>query len=232
MSYKGKKILAVIPARGGSKSIPHKNLRKINGVSLVGLAVSIAKMTGWIDSIIVSTDSKEIADEAEIYGAEVPFIRPYELASDLAKSIDMWIHAWLETEKIFNEKYDISILLEPTSPLRRVEDIQRTVDKVIDEGFPASATFSKNPAHFTPHKTLIVNNGVIEFYHAEGDKYSIRQNIPDYYHRNGICYAVTKKQLIEKRKIIEENCAAVIIDRVVVNIDEEYELKLAELLLS
>ena len=233
MSYKGLKILAVIPARGGSKGIPRKNLCTVGGISLVGHAVKSALALEWIDRTILSTDDDEIAAEGLKYGAAVPFMRPPDLSSDQARSTDMWKHAWLASEDHFNQTFDISILLEPTSPLRRPEDILATVDTLVKSGCDAAATFSRAPAHFTPHKCLTLDdNGIIGFYHEEGPNFSIRQKIPQYYYRNGICYAVKRRTLVEKELIIEENCKAVIIDRPVVNIDDLHELAYAEFLLQ
>jgi CMP-N,N'-diacetyllegionaminic acid synthase len=231
MSYKGFKILAVIPARGGSKGIAGKNLRKIAGISLVGQAVKVAQSLDWIDRKIVSTDDEQIAKEGCRYGAEVPFMRPAELAADHAGSADMWKHAWTQSEAHFKEQFDISVLLEPTSPLRRPEDITLTVDTLIESGCAAAATVSRAPAHFTPHKCLTLNEkGIIGFYHKDGRQYSIRQKIPHYYFRNGICYAVKRRTLLENQTIIEQNCKAVIIGRPVVNIDDVHELEVAEFL--
>ena len=233
MSYKGLKILTVIPARGGSKGIPRKNLCTVGGISLVGHAVKSALALEWIDRTILSTDDDEIAAEGLKYGAAVPFMRPPDLSSDQARSSDMWKHAWLASEDHFNQTFDISILLEPTSPLRRPEDILATVDTLVESGCDAAATFSRAPAHFTPHKCLTLDdNGIIGFYHEEGSNFSIRQKIPQYYYRNGICYAVKRRTLVEKELIIEENCKAVIIDRPVVNIDDLHELAYAEFLLQ
>jgi len=131
LAYKDHTILAVVPARGGSKSIPRKNLCKVCGVSLVGRAGQIASSVEWIDRQIISTDDKEIAEEAAKYGLDVPFMRPDELAGDLATSIDMWRHAWIESEKYYGKRFDISILLEPTSPLRRSEDIKKTIETLV-----------------------------------------------------------------------------------------------------
>ena len=231
MSYKGLNILAVIPARGGSKGIPRKNLCQVAGISLVGYAVKAAQSAEWIDQIIVSTDDEEIADEGRKYGAEVPFMRPPELAGDNVSSADMWKHAWLASEAFFKTQFDISILLEPTSPLRRPDDIVKTVDALLENNTDAAATVSQAPAHFTPHKCLTVNDiGVIGFYHAKGQQYSLRQKIPTYYFRNGICYALKRHTLLEKGTIIEENCLAVVIKRPVVNIDDEHDLAYAEFL--
>ena len=231
MSYHEFNILAVIPARGGSKGIPRKNLCQVAGTSLVGHAVNTARSVSWIDQIIVSTDDKEIAEEARKFGADVPFMRPSELAGDNAGSADMWKHAWLESEACFNVQFDISILLEPTSPLRRPDDIIKTVDALLDSDTDAAATVSRAPAHFTPHKCLTVDeSGIIGFYHSKGRQYSLRQKIPAYYYRNGICYALKRQPLIEKGTIIEKNCVAVVIERPVVNIDDAHELAYAEFL--
>jgi CMP-N-acetylneuraminic acid synthetase len=231
MSYKGFKILAVIPARGGSKSIPRKNLCQIAGVSLVGHAAQAAEAIEWIDRTVLSTEDEEIAREARNFGLEVPFMRPLELASDTARSHDVWKHAWLTSEAHFKEQYDISLLLEPTSPLRRPEDITLTVEALVESNCDAAATVSRAPAHFTPHKCLTLDeNGMIGFYHQNGRQFSIRQKIPDYYFRNGICYALKRSILLEKGFIIEENCKAVVIERHVVNIDDQHELEYAEFL--
>ena len=231
MSYKGFKILAVIPARGGSKGIPKKNLSRVAGVSLVGHAARVALSVDAIDRAVLSTDDVEIADEGRKYGLEVPFMRPPALATDEARSSDMWKHAWLASEAHFNERFDISVLLEPTSPLRRPEDVTRTIECLLESDCDAAATVSPAPGHFTPHKCLTVDgNGIIGFYHEHGGQYSIRQKIPQYFFRNGVCYALRRNTLIEKGMIIEENCEAVIIERPVVNIDDEDELEYAEFL--
>ncbi|MDP6564268.1 MAG: acylneuraminate cytidylyltransferase family protein [Alphaproteobacteria bacterium] len=229
----GHKVLAVVPARGGSKSIPRKNLAKVAGISLVGRAARIAASLDWVDQAIVSTDDEEIAWEANRHGIEAPFLRPDELAGDLANSIDMWRQAWLAAEAHYQMRFELSILLEPTSPLRRADDITRTVRALLDGGHKAAATVCPTPAHFTPHKTLTLDrDGVIGFYLPEGSRHSLRQTIPSYYHRNGICYAVRRPTLVDEGQIIEDDCLAVVIDRPVVNIDEPFELELAEWLLA
>jgi CMP-N,N'-diacetyllegionaminic acid synthase len=232
MSYKNNSILAVIPARGGSKSIPKKNLCKVGGMSLVGRAGRLAKSMAVIDEVVLSTDDAQIAREGKNYGVSVPFLRPLALSGDYALSADVWRHAWLASELFFKRRFDISILLEPTSPLRTVEDIELTVKKLLNKEYDAAVTVSPTPAHFTPQKTLVVKEGKVGFYLKDGARYAIRQKIPQYYHRNGICYAVKRKTLIEDRRIMECNCAAVVIKRRVVNIDELFELELAEQLLT
>lgn len=233
MSLHNKNILAVIPARGGSKGIVKKNLRKINGKSLIEHAARCAQSLKWIDAIILSSDCEEIRSHAQTLNIDTPFKRPHELACDKAKSIDMWKHAWLESEKYYKKNFDISILLEPTSPLRTPEDIKNAVDLLLKKQSYTIATVSKTPGHYTPHKTLTVSDtGLIEPYLEDGIKYSIRQNIPNYYHRNGICYATTRESLVENNNLMQEKCVALIINRPIVNIDEEIDLKLAEVLMT
>ncbi len=233
MAYDGHTVLAVVPARGGSKSIPRKNLARVGGVSLVGRAAQIAASLSFVDRAIVSTDDEEIAAEARRHGIEAPFPRPAELAGDRSTSIEMWRHAWLAAETHYGMTFALSILLEPTSPLRTAADVTATVEALVKSGRAAAATVSPTPAHFTPHKTLTVDaDGVIGFYLDEGARHSIRQTIPAYYHRNGLAYAVRRETLVDQGRIIEQDCAAVIVDRPVVNIDEPFELELAEWLLN
>ena len=232
MAYKENTVLAVIPARGGSKRIPHKNLRKINGVSLIGHAAMIAKSLSWIDKIILSTDDERIAEEGQIYDIDVPFIRPPELATDTSTSVAMWKHAWLSAEKKYNMRFNISVLLEPTSPLRIPEDIESTVKTLITNSCSAAVTVSKIPADNTPPKTLLIREkGYLGSYLKGGFKYN-SHNISDYYCLNGICYAVKRKTLLEKGHIVEEDCLPVIIGRNIVNIDEHIDLERATYFLS
>jgi CMP-N-acetylneuraminic acid synthetase len=226
-------ILAVVPARGGSKSIPRKNLQLMGGVSLVARAARVVVALPFFDAALISTDDAEIAAEAKAHGLDAPFMRPPELSSDTATSVDMWRHAWLAAEEHYGKRFDLSVLLEPTSPLRRPEDVERTLHALIDAGAPAAATVSRMPAHYSPHKTLKINDkGEICFYLESGAKHSLRQGIPAYYHRNGLCYAVTRDHLVDEGCIIDRGAVAVVIDRHVVNIDEMFELELAEWLLE
>ena len=233
MAWEGKKILAVVPARGGSKGIHRKNLKPVGGMTLVARAAQVALALPWLDEAIVSTDDDEILAEAVAHGLEAPFVRPPELSGDGATSVDMWCHAWTMAEAHFQCEFDISLLLEPTSPLRTADDVERTLWALIDGGHRAAATVSPTPAHYTPHKTLTVDDdGAIGFFLDGGAGHALRQSIPQFYHRNGICYAVTREALLNHGEILERDCAAVVIDRPVVNIDALFEIELAEFILG
>jgi len=233
MSFKGKNILAVIPARGGSKGVLRKNLRHVNGKSLIAHTADCVKQLDWMDAIVLSSDDEEICQHARKVDVDVPFTRPDDLSTDDAKSIDVWRHAWLFCENYYKKKFDISVLLEPTSPMRTAQDITQAVNLLIDKKAFSVASVSRTPGHYTPHKTLkLSEGGYIAPYLEGGIKYSIRQHIPNYYHRNGICYATTRESLIDNHNLMEQHCIPLVIDRPVVNIDEEIDLKLAEVLLN
>jgi CMP-N-acetylneuraminic acid synthetase len=230
--FDGRTVLAVVPARGGSKGISKKNLREIGGVSLVGRVGDLARSLKWLDARVLSTDDSEIAEEGRRHGLDVPFLRPDDLAGDLAGSHGVWRHALIAAEAHYGRRFDISVLLEPTSPLRKGEDLAATVKALLDGHHKSAVTVSPAPAHFTPHKCLTLAEGRIGFYHPQGAQHSTRQTIPTYYFRNGICYALRRDTLMQDDAIIGDDCAGVIIDRPIVNIDDPFDLELAEFLLE
>ncbi len=224
-------ILAVVPARGGSKGIPRKNLCEIAGVSLIGHVGQVIRQLPWIDKAVISTDDSKMAEEGKRYGIDAPFFRPEALSSDNATGVDTWKHALVSAEKHYGIQFDISVYLEPTSPFRQAVDIERTVLELASKEHLAAATVSRTPGSYTPHKTLTIDEkGDVAFYLKEGRKFSIRQKIPSYYHRNGICYAMKRDALLACDCILTNRCAAVIIDRDVVNIDEPVDLEFARML--
>jgi CMP-N,N'-diacetyllegionaminic acid synthase len=233
MSLENKIILAVIPARGGSKGIPRKNLSKLTGRSLIARAADVVAGLDWLDYSILSTDDEEIAAEGRQHGLHVPFMRPPELAGDRSTAVDMWQHAWRACEECYGTRIDISVLLEPTSPLRRPDDVLKTVSILVASGNSSAVTVSRTPAHFTPERTLCIDDrGYLKPYLQEGLQYTSRQMIPAYYYRNGLTYAVTREGLLDQGKIIQDDTLAVPIERPVVNIDEPLDLAWAEFILQ
>lgn len=128
--YKDKKILAIIPARGGSKGLPGKNIKPLLGKPLIGWTIEQALTSKYIDEIFVSTDSREIADVAETFGVQVPDLRPEELANDTASSMDFILYTLHLLEKR-GKNFSYIVLLEPTSPLRDVMDIDYAIEKLV-----------------------------------------------------------------------------------------------------
>jgi CMP-N,N'-diacetyllegionaminic acid synthase len=229
MALKGQSVLAVVPARGGSKGIPRKNLCQVGGMSLIAHAARTAGALDWIDRAVLSTDDEEMAEEGRRHGLEVPFRRPAELATDTASGVDVWCHAWRESERHYGCRFDLSVLLQPTTPLRRPEEVERTVRALVDGGHRAAATVGRVPPDFTPHRCLRLEpGGRLSFYHPEGARITRRQDFEPLYFRDGTCYAVTRETLLHDGHIIEDDCVGVVTDRYVVNIDEPFELELAE----
>ena len=226
-------MLAVVTARGDSKGIPRKNLRRVGGLSLIARTARVATALAWLDAAVLSTDDEEMAEEGRRYGLDVPFMRPPELSTDTATSIDTWRHAWLESERHFGMRFDVSILLQPTAPLRRADEVERTVRTLVEGGHQAAATVGRVPPDFSPGRCLTLGDkGTLSFYSAEGAQVTRRQDFPPLYFRDGTCYAVTRECLVDRGHIVEEDCAAVLIERFVVNIDEPFDLELAEFLLA
>lgn len=226
-------VLALVPARGGSKGIVRKNLRTVGGRSLIAHAARIATSVPDVTTAIASTDDAEMAAEAVRYGLQVPFMRPAELASDSVDAVSMWRDAWRRSEAHYGMAFEVGVLLEPTSPLRRVSDVVRTIKTLTAGEHAAAATVSRTPAHYTPHKTLLIDeSGQLQPMLSREESPSLRQLIPEQYHRNGICYAVRRETLVEHGTILERGCVAVVIERPVVNIDEPFDLELAEWLLE
>ena len=126
-----KRVLAVIPARGGSKSIPKKNIKDIAGKPLIAFSIAEALRAKTLSNVIVSSDDEEILEIARKYGAETPFLRPKNLATDDALAIDVMAHAIKECERQEGKKYDYAVMLQPTTPMRKAEDIDEAVEKLI-----------------------------------------------------------------------------------------------------
>lgn len=230
MSWQGQGVLALVPARAGSKGIPGKNLCEVGGLSLIGHAARVLAPLAWIDARVLSTDAEAIAEEGRRHGLDTPFLRPAELAGDTADSISMWRHAWLASEDHYGRRFDLSVLVQPTTPLRRPDDIERCLRCLVAGGHRAAATISRVPGHFTPEKILTLDERDCVRPYLETGGVSRRQDSPAYYYRNGACYAVTRETLVERRQLTEFDCAGVLMEGFVINIDEPYELTLADLL--
>jgi CMP-N-acetylneuraminic acid synthetase len=201
----------------------------VGGLSLIAHVAGTVRALDWIDRAVLTTDDQEMADEGRRHGLEVPFMRPDELATDRSGPNEMWRHAWTASEQHFGCEFDVSLLLQPTTPLRRPEEVERTVATLIEGGHAAAATVCPVPGDFLPQRILeLSDEGRLSFYLREGSKVTRRQDAAPLYYRDGTCYARTRQSMIEEPRDVEQDCAAVVIDRFVVNIDEPFELELAE----
>lgn len=229
--FAGRRVLAVVPARGGSKSVPRKNLALVGGETLIARVANVVHELEWIDQAVVSTDDDEIADEGADRGLEV-VRRPEALATDDALSVDVWQHAWLDVESDSEREFEIGVLLQPTSPLRGAADVTECVWKLVDDSRDVVVSVSPMPSHYTPEKTMILTDRRELVPYLKDGFTSIRQHVPDYFFLNGYCYAATRHRIVREGKIHGSNVGACVIDRPVVNIDEPFDLELAEWLLS
>jgi len=222
------RCLAIIPARGGSKGLPGKNLKQIDGLSLVGHAVLCALDVEWIDKVLISTDCQDIADEAVRHGAECVALRPPELATSAALAIDAWQHEWHQVERNYNQKYDLCAWLEPTSPCRIMDDFTRVYDTYSHNPCDGVVTVSELPGNANPNKLLKIDTtGTLNYYKPHQKKYGNRQFNPDYFVTNGLVYLKDRASILDKEQIISPQTRAQIITRPVVSIDNQFDLDFA-----
>ena len=230
--YKGQKILAVVPARGGSKGLPLKNLRKLKGKPLIGLVADVVREVPIIDRTVVSTDHAEIAAAAVRSGIDAPFRRPREISGDLVGDVDVLSHALRATEAGDGNRYDLLVMLQPTSPLRRPEHVITTIVKCVDEKFDAVWTVSPTDLKAHPLKQLICVDGKISLYDPAGAAVIARQQLSSVYHRNGVAYVVTRECLLQQGTLMGRRTGAVVLDGFHISVDSEWDLLLIEYILA
>lgn len=226
--WDGFRCLAVVPARGGSKGIPRKNLRQVGGRSLIAWAGALTAALPWLDAAILTTDDEEIAAEGRACNLDVPFLRPAELASDEATGLVAWQHAWRGAEAHYGMPFELSILLQPTTPLRRAVDVETTLRTLVDGGYDVATTVAPVPGHFVTRKQLRIEaDGSLSPLTGE-PLLSNRQDAGAAYYRTGACYAAWRRTVVEEGRLMDGRCAAVTIEAYTPNIDEEHDLLLAD----
>lgn len=233
--YKDKNILGLIPARGGSKGLPRKNIKPLSGKPLIAWTIEQALASKYLDRVVVSTDDKEIAEISIKYGAEVPFMRPKELARDDSTTSDVILHVlkWFED---VGEKYDYLALLEPTSPLREKNDIDKCIELLIDnEAAKSIVSVSKlESAH--PEFNVVIDkksgfikkvDGTTEF------KVLRRQDLPDIYFFDGTIYISEVKAFFKNQTFYHNRTLAYIVPRwKSIEVDEIFDLICVEAIIK
>ncbi len=189
-------ILTIIPARGGSKGVPRKNIRELGGKPLIAYTIEVALSSKYINRLIVSTDDEEIADISQKWGADVPFIRPQELANDTAKAIDVVQHALKEMEKLDKCEYSTIVYLEPPSPFRCVEDIDICIESFYDN--TVSSVVSVYEAnHFHPMSIKKIEGGFLKPFYKDIPEGTPRQLFsPKAYVLNGAVYVIKNNNIM------------------------------------
>lgn len=223
-------IVAVIPARGGSKSIPHKNIAPLGGKPLLAWSVETARSVSLISRIIVSTDDEEIAAVARGYGAEV-MTRPADLATDSARVIDA-LHDLIARLKAAHQEPDVLVLLEPTCPLRSAADIEDCLVQLEDDAVDSVATFK--PAELNPWRAWRIEDGRPQAFVPEADPWRSRQELPLAYQLNGAVYAFKVDRFSPRHEAIlfGRIAATVMPSERSVDIDGPLDLLLAEVMLQ
>jgi N-acylneuraminate cytidylyltransferase/CMP-N,N'-diacetyllegionaminic acid synthase len=229
--YKDKRIVALIPARGGSKGLPRKNVLPLNGKPLIAWTIEQAKASVHIDRVIVSTDDEEIASVARAHGADVPFLRPKELASDTAKAMDVILHAlsWLEENR---DRYDVFVLLQPTSPLRTTEDIDNALTLLFSKDARAIVSVCETEHH--PYwSNVLPADGSLDGFLRPDIMNKNRQELPTFYRLNGAINAAYCDHLRTGKTFFGKGAYAFVMPgERSVDIDTRIDFQLAELLIG
>ena len=220
-----KKVLALIPARGNSKGIPGKNIIDFAGLPLIAHTISAAKLSQYIDAVVVSTDSLEIASVAEKYGAEVPFLRPAHLAEDISKTIDAVIHA-LDELRSAGRQFDIMVLLQPTQPLRTKEDIDGAMELFVSKNCWSLLSVCEVCDHPIFIRTIGSGGETIPL-QACGSTIR-RQDLPVFYKLNGAIYINTIEEISENTSFNDNKIAYIMEKSHSVDIDEPVDLLIGE----
>lgn len=230
-----REILGILPARGGSKSIPKKNIAKLGGKPLIAYIIAAMKRSRHITRVIVSTDDAEIAAVARDCGAEVPFMRPAELAQDTSPTTPVLYHAveWLEKNEGY--KPDLLVLSQPTSPFTRTEHMDRAIEMLRDDKSATAVTSVIEVEHnYHPYNIRQINaDGSVTFMLAkEHDQFPTRQSKPKFY-AFGNCYIFRHDTLMRDKSIYGKRCLPLEIDRLsAFDINDPHELVMAEAMLK
>jgi CMP-N-acetylneuraminic acid synthetase len=227
------RILGLIPARGGSKSIPRKNIKDLCGKPLLQYTAEAALSSTLLTKVILSTEDKEIAEVGKRCGLEVPFLRPVELAGDETPTLPVVQHAlqWFEDRK---EHFDAVCLLQPTNPLRGADIIDACIKQLEESGADAVVTVLPVPAEYNPH-WVYFQGDYGHLYLSTGEKTPIsrRQDLPAAFHREGSVYVIHYKVVMQKSSLYGDRLIGFPIDpENSVNIDTPEDLRRAELLLK
>jgi N-acylneuraminate cytidylyltransferase/CMP-N,N'-diacetyllegionaminic acid synthase len=225
------KILGIITARGGSKSIPGKNIKRLAGKPLIAWTIEAARQSHVLERVIVSTDDERIAAVSRKWGAEVPFLRPKKLAKDDTPTLPVLKHAVSFLKS--NEGYipDVIVLLQPTSPLRNAKHIRQAVS--LFQKTKADSVVSVCIAKQNPHWMMRLKGNRVHPFMTNGKEYERRQNLPSAHYVNGAIYVTRYPVLMEKNKILGHDTRALVMDaESSIDIDTSLDFKVAEALMK
>ena len=197
--FDGKTFLSIIPARAGSKGLKQKNLKELCGKPLVCWSIDAGLKSKYIDEVMVSTDDLQIAEVAKTYGAKVPFIRPKFLSKDTTPTFDVIEHAVQYYKSELKKEFDYIVLLEPTSPLREIEDIDNSIKKLINSNAQSIVGISKTESQNPSFLVLKNAESYISGYEHPNIEVVRRQNIKSVFFLEGSIY-ISKTSILLNRK--------------------------------
>ena len=222
------RVLGIIPARGGSKGVPRKNLKKLNGIPLIKYTIDAA-LNSNLSEVVVSTEDEEIANFAKLCGCKVPFVRSSDLASDTARSIDVAIHALNAMEEITNSNFDAIMLLQPTTPFRDSQDINTALELIAQDKMASSVISVVDvKAHHPARMKYIVNGVLIDPDFCEKYENQNRQELQPMYIRNGAVYLTKRETILSSSFKGSKSLALIMPEERSVNIDALSDFELAE----
>lgn len=226
-------VLGLIPARGGSKGIKKKNIRHLLGKPLISHTIERARACSFIDKVVVSTDDSEIAEISREWGAEVPFIRPPELAKDDTPMLSVMQHAIETIEAIHREKVNILILLDPTSPLRKVKDIEEALS-LFQSDSTCQAVVSGCKAHRSPYFNMVrLEDGFVQILIHTDKDIGCRQDSPPVYDLDTTVWIYSREAIMDIRKRIPLRTRLYIVPQErSIHIDTELDFMIVEFLMK
>ena len=207
------KTLFIIPARGGSKGIPGKNIKFLGGKPLIAYTIDSAKKSKLINHLIVSTDDIEIAKVCKEWGADVPFMRPAELALDTTPHVPVMQHAIDFYEKAHGIIIDYVVILQPTSPFRTIEDIDGTIQKLMDTGADSAVSLVEVPSNSNPIKIKKLEGDRVIAYSIPEEEGTRRQDLPKAYRRSAAVYAMRRDLIMKDNRLYGDNVAGYIVPK-------------------
>lgn len=229
------KILAVIPARGGSKGIPRKNIRKLSGKPLLSYTAEAALNSYLFDRVILSTEDEEIRTIGLQLGLEAPFIRLKELSQDDTPALPVIQHTVRILEEQENYKADVIVVLQPTSPLRTTQHINEAIDKFINSHADSLVSVTKVPHNMNPYSVMqLQDDGTIKPFLPYEEQKNLRQEKPVYYARNGAAiYVCTYECLMLKNSLFGDTIVPYFMNKKEsIDLDDEWDWKIAELIIN
>lgn len=228
-----KKIIAVIPARGGSKRLPRKNILELSGKPLIAWAIEAAFKSKYIDEVMVSTDDIEIADIARKYKAVVPFLRPEEISNDKATTFDAVKHVINFYKKELNNSFDFVLLLQPTSPLRSQIHIDEAIELLEKKNAETIISVCESEHPLAWYNSLPHDNNMSSFVKNMMRKEK-NLDLKKSYRINGAIYISNIKKLLQKKSFfISDRIFAYIMEKEAsVDIDDMFDFKFAQFILS